>query len=418
MRIGLDLRPTEVGFKAHAGRGTGRYTLELVHAMQELAPEYESSLSLHPIHSQDIIKGGMDEALVKYLPLGARTFESQYLYPRRLSRLDVDLLHFFSHGDAPARALVPQIVSVLDLIPLKFPDLYRADKPNARFRFARWLEYEAIKNSVGIVAISECTKRDIVELLGVDPEKIAVTPLAVAPALLESVEENAKLGNSKTELRRKLELPQDEDLLLYVGGIDPRKNVAFLCEVLQELLQRSSEERKPRLLLAGAYERDDQYPKLVAKIAELGIEEHVSFLGFVPDSDLVSLYQAADLFLFPSLYEGFGFPVLEAMACGTPVVAAKNSSIPEVAGTSGVLLPETGVETWSAAILSLLQRPEAREELSAAGKLQSQKFSWENTARATLDAYLHFASASQISSKQVMSKARNISGPSGERATT
>ncbi len=410
MRIGLDLRPTEIGFKAHAGRGTGRYTLELVQAMQSIADEFDNSLSLIPIHSQDILKSGMDEALVKYLPLGARTFESQYLYPRRLSRLDVDMLHFFSHGDAPARAVVPQVVSVLDLIPLKFPELYRADKPNARFRFARWLEYEAIRNSVGIIAISECTKADIVELLGVAPEKIAVTPLAVAPSLLETVAEHRQASISVEQHRQRLGLPLEEDLLLYVGGIDPRKNIPFLCEMLAELLRNPTGTRKPRLLLAGAYEKDDQYPKLLKTIAELGVAEQVTFLGFVPDSDLVALYQSADLFLFPSMYEGFGFPVLEAMACGTPVVAARNSSIPEVAGTSGVLLPDTDVPAWVNAIAALLKRPEARMELAEAGLVQSRRFSWEKTARATLEAYTRFAPQTYREQMQAQRKLTKISG--------
>ena len=96
------------------------------------------------------------------------------MYPRRVRGANVDLAHFFAHGDASARPLVPQIVTVLDVIPLRFPDLYRADKPNWRFRFARYLEYQAIRKATGILAISEATKRDLVDLLGVDPDKVPV----------------------------------------------------------------------------------------------------------------------------------------------------------------------------------------------------------------------------------------------------
>ncbi len=415
MRIGLDLRPTEVGFKAHAGRGTGRYTGELVDAMEALASE-GSELSLVPIHSKELQKSSLDRCLVNYLPFGARTIESQYLFPRRLSSLDVDVIHFFAHGDAPARAVMPQIVSVLDLIPLKFPELYKADKPNARFKFARWLEYEAIRSSIGVVAISESTKADVVDLLKIPEERVMVTPLAVAPRLLEQVSEYQQANISQKQQRQRLGLPEDEELLLYVGGIDPRKNVPFLCDVLAELLKtRAPDAKKLRLLLAGGIEKDDQYPLLLSRISSLGISDSVTLLGFVPDEDLVSLYQAADLFLFPSLYEGFGFPVLEAMACGTPVIAGNNSSIPEVAGTSGILLPDKDKAAWVSAISALLGRPESLYKLSLAGVAQARHFSWKRTAERTFEAYQRFAASDSGSSSHFPIRAVLNSRPNSRK---
>jgi glycosyltransferase involved in cell wall biosynthesis len=165
------------------------------------------------------------------------------------------------------------------------------------------------------------------------------------------------------------------------------------------LKQRSGKSNLPMLLLAGNYEKDDQFPKIRSKIAELGISSDTKLLGFVPDEELASLYQSADLFVFPSLYEGFGFPVLEAMACGTPVVAGSNSSLPEVAGTSSVLLPDMNTGVWVQAIDGLLESESALDELSVSGISRAQKFSWERTARETLNAYRHFSGMPETASE-------------------
>jgi len=384
--VGLDLRPTEENFKAHVGRGTGRYTSELVKHLRELTRDSASPLQLQGVGSKDLQITATEEKLLKALPFGRMTFASQFLFPRRIRRLNLDLIHFFAHGDAPAYATVPQLVTVLDLIPLRFPQLYRAKKSNLRFRFARFLEYQSIKRSKGVLAISESTKHDLINLLGVEEKKIVVTPLGVGT---EFFVEHERQAEKSAALRNQLGLPQDRPLLLYVGGIDPRKNVPFLVDVFAELLKHSSVNR-PILALAGAYAKDDQYPDLLKKIDLLGLRQEVRLLGFVPDSDLPLLYRAADIFLFPSLYEGFGFPVLEAMASGLPVIAGRNSSIPEVAGDSALLVQDLLLKEWVDTAKELLGNKERQRELGALGKARAKRFAWQRSAERTLDAYRLF----------------------------
>lgn len=381
LSIGVDYRPTEPGFKSHAGRGTGRYTEELVKQLHLVGPE--RGVEVLQLGSKEFLSTPTEQAVYQALPLGKVTFSTQFLLPRAMKRQPVDGFHFFHHGDAPAHSGVPRVVSVLDLIPLRFPKLYKADNRNLRFHLARFLENRSIRGSLGILTISEASKKDIVELLGVPSEQIAVTPLAVAKHFY------ANEQRSQSSLREIFGLPPEQPILLYVGGIDPRKNVPFLLNAFSALCAQKTS--SPLLVLAGSFERDRHYPGLCAQIKALGLAENIRLLGFVPDEKLPALYQAADLMVFPSLYEGFGLPVLESMASGTPVVAGNNSSIPEVTGREGaLLLPNNDIESWVRGIGELLQAREERHRLSHEGKRRAQMFSWTRTAELTCDAYKEF----------------------------
>ena len=432
--VGLDLRPTEPGFKAHFGRGTGRYATELISALTKLVSAEGSStglrggippIDLRPLGGSDLSPSEYEKRLVRRIPLGRMTIESQLLFPFRVRRCATDLVHFFHHGDAPAWCPVPYVITVLDLIPLKFAELYQTSAADWRYRLARWLELRSIRSARGILAISEATKRDLVEILNIAPEQVVVTRLAVGdqfhPGRRFNFDQPAgpeQLAEYQTELRRRLGIPLGRPILLYVGGIDQRKQVPFLFEVLKALLGcRSAAENRnragkqnapedpgaaPLLVLAGNYQHDKMYPQLTAAIAKLGLENHVQLTGFLPEDDLLDLYRAADLVLFPSLYEGFGFPVLEAISSGVPVLARSNSSIPEVVGFSAadspvsgngaVLLPDSsGAGVWADEIERLLSDTAARLELSAGGVKRARSFSWERTARETLFAYKQFS---------------------------
>lgn len=403
--VGLDMRPTEKGFKAHAGRGTGRYAEELTKELMAMSKEAaQLGIRLKPIRSADFSSRNCLDTVSSLLPFGRRTFESQFVYSRRIASigasLGVQLVHFFSHGDAPAICALPQTVTVLDLIPLIFPDLYRAKKNNYRFRFARFLEYQAISRSLGIFAISQCTKRDIVRLLGVSPERIVVTPLAVSGEFMpRALDSEREMLNSMSEERRRFGISPHHKVLLYVGGIDPRKNVLFLLGVLRELLTHAESEERLLLVMAGNYTADDQFPRLKAEISRLSLEEHVRLLGFVPDAELGSLYRAADIFVFPSLYEGFGLPPLEAMRSGVPVVAGNNSSLPEVVGGAGMLCADNQTQSWAEAILQLMASSAHCLEYARRGVLQAEKFSWRSTANKTLQAFSRFVGGADADRK-------------------
>jgi glycosyltransferase involved in cell wall biosynthesis len=385
-RIGLDLRPTQPGFKAHSGRGTGRYVSELLRqfaASPALAAA--AGLELVPVPGERLQGNRAERALLALAPLGKVTLEAQVILPLSCRRLGVDLMHFFAHGDAPAHALLPFVVTVLDLIPLKFPELYRPQRDTWRFRLGRSLENRAVRSARGVIAISEATKRDVIAILGIPAERICVTPLAVGPAFSP-----AGPAGEAERVRGALGLAPAEPFLLYVGGIDQRKNALFLLRLFRGLIEALGG-AAPRLVMVGRYEREEMFPVLAAEVRRLGLEGQVLFPGFVPDELLPAAYRAAEMKLFPSLYEGCGLPVLEAMACGTPVAAADNSSIPEVAGPGGLLLPDNDLESWVREVAAVLRSPARRAALAAYGRERARLFSWEKTAALTVEAYRRFA---------------------------
>ncbi len=384
--VGLDLRPTQPGFKAHFGRGTGRYATEMARHLGLLSSE-DSFLEITGLNSSSLAPKTWEKNLISVLPAGKTTVEQQLLMPFRFQRSKVDLVHFFSHPDAPVFCRKPYIVTVLDLIPLKFPNLYRAHKPNWRFKFARYLENKAVQNATGILAISEATKRDVVELLGVEADRVFVAELAVDSRFIPRPWQGDDFFKAKEVARQKLNLPLQGAILLYIGGIDARKNIPFLIEVFRELLDNSRPEEQPVLVLAGRHDKDDQYPKLRQQIVDLGLEKSVLELGYVADNSLLDLYHAADVFVFPSIYEGFGLPILEAMAAAVPVVAGNNSSIPEVCGSDIPLLPDNDKESWVRGLQDLILDSALQRFRSEQGRKRSLCFTWETTAKKTLDVY-------------------------------
>lgn len=386
--VGLDIRATLPGFRAHFGRGTGRYTTEL--AARLIGKDW-GGFRVEGISAESLRGSALERTLLRAVPLGRQTLHTQLVLPRRLGRLPYRLLHFPYHGDATARCPVPYAVTVLDLIPLRFPELYKPKRQSWRFRLARHLEIDAIKNAAVIYAISEATKADVVELLGVAAERIVVTPLGVAEKFSprpDTWRETA--GRTKASLA----LPVDRPVLLYYGGIDPRKNVPFLLEVMKVLLGRlPAGMPRPLLVLAGAYEQDERYPSLLRAVQEAGLGDSVSLPGFLSDEQLLSVIGASELILFPSLYEGFGLPLLEAMACGVPVIAGRNSSLREVMGRDEYLCKDSDLSDWAGEIEALLADAGRREERIRWGLERKKLFTWDRTAELTLAGYRAFLGA-------------------------
>ncbi len=393
--IGVDARATEPGFKAHYGRGTGRYAEELLRHLPEAAA-HEAELTIRKVLAADLAAKPWEEKLLGLLPFGRQTAHTQFFLPRKLGRVGADLLHFMSHSDGTARCPVPYLVTVLDLIPLRFPELYKADKPDWRFKLARKLENATIAGARGILAISEATKRDVVSILGLAPEKICVTHLGVGERFFIDTDNELSWETVSSRTKERFGLDPRRPMILYTGGIDPRKNITFLLDVFADVLQHSGK-MKPQLVLAGAYEKDDQYPKLKAGIERLVLHADIRLLGFVPDSELPALFHAATILAFPSLYEGFGLPVLESMAAGTPVVAGLNSSLPEVGGSAAVLVPDGSRQRWAEEIISLTSDTVRRAALSEAGKTHARAFTWARTALQTVEAYRYFTGVSTAS---------------------
>jgi glycosyltransferase involved in cell wall biosynthesis len=387
-RVGVDVRALQRGFKSHQGRGIGRYVRSLLEAMLPFDLERRIGFLADVNGELDGVerRGGQrlfrvgSPAWLDRLGAPAVHFRQHVFWPRALPALPFDLFHFCSQTDAPAALGAPYVVSVLDLIPHRLPDLYARGKSRARFRLGRWLERRALRRASGLIAISDYTRNDLVQLLGIPPERVAVTRLGVRRGLARaSAAEVAALCR-----RHRLQ----SGYLLYVGGIDRRKNIPFLLEVLRVLVAQRSE---IELVLAGRYRDDPDFPELVSKLQRSGLEQSVRLTGYVPEEELGALYSGASVFVYPSLYEGFGLPPLEAMMCGAPVVAADRTALPEVLGHAALLVDPQEVGEFVEAILSLLDHPERRRELCEAGQRHARQFTWAATARATLDAYRQFA---------------------------
>ena len=287
----------------------------------------------------------------------------------------VDLLHspYFA---SPLYPNVPTVVTVHDVIPMVLPAYGSA----LHSRLYMKLVAAAARRAKAIITVSATSKKDIVGALGVSPDRIHVVYNAVDRGF-------HPVGDD-----RALDAVRDShgirgDFLLYFGGFDQRKNVERVIRAYH--LAAGSFARPCQLVIAGAMDLVGHplYPDPRPLIGELGLEEQVVVTGRISEEDKPLLYSAATAFVFPSLYEGFGLPVLEAMACGTPVITSNVSALPEVAGDAALLVDPTSVEAIAGAMVRVMNEPGLREELRAKGLQRTRQFDWEASAARTLDIY-------------------------------
>ena len=232
---------------------------------------------------------------------------------------------------------------------------------------------EAIKKSTKILAVSEYTKWDIVKTYGADPNKIIVTHNAVDTDRFKRTQFTNKIKN-------KYKLP--DDYILYLGTIEPRKNIANLLRAYSKL-PKNIKDQYP-LVLAGGGGWNDYEIKLEIENAKK--DSQIIQTGYVDEKDIPALYSGAEIFLYPSHFEGFGMQILEAMACGTPVLTANNSSLPEVGGDAAYYVDDKSIDSIRNGIEKLLSDPDLRKELVKKGKQQIKKFSWKESAQKIIDA--------------------------------
>lgn len=396
-RIGLDVSALDPSFKEHAGRGIGRYVTELNRYFEsrsagELA---ERGLALERFSHRELMGRSLMDRAIDLLPAGRHTARQQVLYPARLVRGvpgRCDALHFPAHMDAPSWAFNRCVVTLLDLIPVVCAELYKAERPGWRFHLARFLEHRAIRRATLVLAISEQTAKDAERLLGIPPERIRVTPLAVGERLLRDSRRDVS-PDEESELRRELSLAESSPVVLYVGGIDPRKNIVTMLRAFRMLVdaRRDRGDELPVLVMAGRIDRDREYPKVLDTINSMELAAHVRLPGFLPDERLRVLYKISHAFCFPSLYEGFGMPPLEALAHGVPVASSKTSCMPHILEDAAIYFDPESKEDVSGALLRLLEDSTLRRQLSERGPIQAAKFTWRATGEKTLDAYSEVA---------------------------
>ena len=271
----------------------------------------------------------------------------------------------------PARA---RALLIHDLIPLRNPEwMYEGAEAEMRGILQG---LDPARDFV--LANSAATARDAMDFLGMTRERIFVTPLAADPGLFHPVEHAAQLEAT----RARYGIPPG-DYVLSVCTIEPRKNLATLLESFLRLI--GQEPLEVSLVLTGAV--GWKTAGLLERIARPPFRDRVVLTGYVDDTDLASLYSGAALFAYPSLYEGFGLPVLEALQCGTPVITSPRGSLPEVAGDAAVYVDPLNVDGWADAMRTLLRDAAKAKELAQAGRARAERFSWERTADLTVAAY-------------------------------
>jgi glycosyltransferase involved in cell wall biosynthesis len=298
-----------------------------------------------------------------------RILWEQFLQPAALRRAGVDLLHSLAFAE-PLLWEGPSVVSFMDVSFLRFPRAFNRCNRLYLTTMAR----AAVRRANHLLTISEQTRQDLLDLLGARPEQVTVTYCGVDDAF------RPHDPAAVSAFRARHELP--EQFILYVGTLEPRKNVPRLLEAYARLRRQRA---APPLVLVGG--RGWQHAAIDARLDALELGDAVRFLGYVPAADLPLCYNAAGVFVYPSLYEGFGLPPLEAMACGTPVVASNTSSLPEVLGDAALLVDPHDPAALADALASALSDTPLRQRLRAAGLARARQFSWQRMAEQTLAVY-------------------------------
>jgi glycosyltransferase involved in cell wall biosynthesis len=307
----------------------------------------------------------------------AKVWFEQRSFPDICQRLGVDLAHV-PYFASPLSPSVPTLVTIHDLIPVVLPD-YRG---SVWVRLYTSLVASAASRARLILTDSEASKRDILAYLRVSDTRVRVVYLAPAPHY-RPVED----GNSLVAIRRKYGLP--DTFVLWLSGFDRRKNARGLLHAYTWVYHALGDEYP--LVMAGKLPAKDTHffpdPRRIAR--ELGLGDIVHFPGWIDEDDKPALYSLAGVFVFPSYYEGFGLPVLESMACGTPVVTSNAASLPELAGAAAFQVDPADTRRLGAAIIALCVQEDLHTQMRDTGFVQAAKFTWEKTARETLAAYHH-----------------------------
>lgn len=375
MRVGINAQLLYLSGSYRAA-GISRYIHRLLEHLRPLATEEERLIAFTgrwelPPELEPTGYFRMRQSRLPTWKPPVRIGWEQLFQPAAVMVERLDLLHSTSYVQpllCPARS----VVTMLDLSFLRMPEAFNRWNRAYLATMARL----SARRCNRIIAISDSTKQDVVRYLGVSAEKVQVIYLGVDP-VFRPTEDPGRLARFREERH----VP--ERFLLYVGTLEPRKNVGRLVEAYARARQQSGIPHK--LVLGGA--RGWLYDSIFARVRELGLERDVLFTSYIPYDELPLWYNCADIFIYPSLYEGFGLPPLEAMACGTPVITSSASSLPEVVGAAAITVNPLDVEALAGAIVRVLDEPALHRQLKEAGPRRAARFSWAEMARSTLRLY-------------------------------
>ncbi len=361
----------------HQAAGIGRYTREMVKALATLTqPDFSPHYQLFVANAgKNFSRTALSSNLNWSLSQLSERWLARLWYRLRLPvpiqywTGPIKLFHAPDFILPPVTKGTRTVVTIHDLSFVQHPD---SVMPGMSQHLNQWVP-RSVARANHVVAVSEATKQDLVDLYNTPSAKISVLYHGVTPeyqpiedeSTIQAIWQKYKLGN--------------DPFILSIGTIQPRKNYQRLIQAFAQI------EPPTKLVIAGV--KGWSYQEIYGEVVKQGLEQRVTFTGFVDDADLPALYNAATLFTYPSLYEGFGLPVLESMACGTPVIASNQSSLPEVVGQAGVLVDPYDVDALATAMGCLLSSEQQQQQLAQAGLSQAAKFTWAGMATELLALY-------------------------------
>lgn len=374
MRVGIDGYPL-----AEPRTGVGHYTLELARSLALISPRDEFELvSPAPFNDPalaEIRRANLPNLLTKNPRASSiRGHWWSIGLPMYIRRAGFDLFHG-TNFDVPLWKQGRSVVTIHDLSALLHPDKHRS----RLVRRARLRLPLVVRFADRIITPTESVRREVCQRFKLKPAKV------------KSIHSAARTSFAPMPFAESLELRQrlrvEDDFLLFVGTLEPRKNLLTLLKAFAQIMEQS--ELRPQLVIAGGegWLMDEMF----AFIRKSGITERLRFTGYLSDEELRGLYSSCKVFIYPSVYEGFGLPPLEAMACGAPVIAGRIPSLLEVLGSTARLVEPLDVNALAGTIVELLKDANQRQLLGAAGLQRAGQFSWEKTARMTLDVYRELA---------------------------
>lgn len=370
MRIGLDGAAL-----VEPKTGIGHYVYELAQHLARSRPEDSFELISHyQFHSEAIagVQDGLPNLAVTYHPVGKITGRWWSIgLPAYLRRAALDIFHGTNY-EIPLWGRRPAVLSIHDLSRFLHPDTHESKHVK---RSRRLLPLMA-RRATMIITPCESVRKEVCETLGTPAGKVSAVPYAHRACFTPL---------PPTECRPVRErLGVEEEFLLYVGTIEPRKGLLTLLQAFESLLRETT--FRPQLVLAGktGWLNDEVFTRLRNSPAK----NRILLTGYLPDSDIQALYSSAGIVVYPSVYEGFGLPPLEAMACGAPVIVSAIPAVMETVGAAALLAEPRDANSFARQIIQLLGNPQARSALSAAGRLRASSFSWEKTASGTYEVYV------------------------------
>lgn len=376
MRIGFDA--TALPSKPV---GAGRYIVRLVRSLSSLNKENELVVFVQDNRRSLIDTPPIENVRWVETPEispARRLIWEQTTLPRLARQAGIDLLHS-PHYTRPLNLPCASVVTFHDMTFFLYPELHT----RAKRLFFPWMMRLSSRLANGIIADSESTRRDAMQILHIPADKISTVPLGIG----EEFRRIADAGLLE-DCRRRYDLPQD--FFLYVGLVEPRKNLPLLLGAYARLAKA---EDPPPLVVVGrmGWMVEDVF----RQVESLKLKERVKFTGYIPDQDLPLIYNLAQILLYPSRYEGFGFPPLEAMACGTPVITTAVSAMQDQVGEAGLLVPPQDEQALFDAMRRLMHDRLLREELSIRGQRQANFYTWDQTALKTLQVYQRVVTSRQ-----------------------